>query len=254
MANDSQSRGGGIGSAQPVAYKADAVYTQTINPEYPLGAVMRGWDRTFHYCRASEALTAGKLVTSHPLSFTEGTVTVAHTAGTIDVTITNGSGATINANDLAGGELVVYETTGAGDAYVIAANTSAANAATMTITLSNPLVTTWVAATTNVEVTGPIFRAQEGNTAQIEMPLGVSRIDVTSAYYFWCQTWGLGPALQDEAFGNATDQRVVTIGSSVAGAVEAIDAIGEAEVGQIPTKAADTVDADYLTIYYRCIP
>ena len=241
--------GPGHGVSAPVAFRLDAIYSQSETARYPLGAVMRSWDRTWHYCQASETLTAGDAVSGLPYSFTEAPVTVAHAIGTRTVTVTNGNAATIYANDLAGGELTVYEGTGAGDSYIIKSNTAAVTTATMSITLATGLVTAWVVANTDLSVCGPIWRVQQGNTTGIEKPVGTTRIDVTDEYYFWAQTYGLAPACWDVTEGALIDEVGLTLGTGTAGQVEKINTIGNSIIGENPMSAQDGTADDYSPIF-----
>ena len=62
-------------------------------------------------------------------------------------------------------------------------------------------------------------------------------MDVTAAYYYWCQTRGDAVVLMDEAVAKGA---AITIGSSVAGAVEAVDAAGEIQIGINRETGVDT--------------
>ena len=242
--------GPGQGVSAPVAFKEDAIYSQSENPEHPLGMVMRGWDRTWRYCQASETLTAGDAVSALPHHFTEDTVTVPHAIGTTVVTVTNGSGNTIYANDLAGGELTVYEGAGAGDSYIIVSNTEAvATTGLLSITLATGLITAWVIATTDLHVCGPVWRVQQGNAAGTEMALGTTRIDVTDEYFFWLQTFGLAPAVWDLSEGNHIAERQLTLGATTDAQVEPINTVGNTVLGEVATSASDAVAGDFSPIF-----
>lgn len=67
------------------------------------------------------------------------------------------------------------------------------------------------------------------------------------------QTYGPAAVLHDEACGNATNGRLLTIGSSTAGSVEEQDAAGESIVGQALLSAADNEDAHYHMIFLTCV-
>jgi len=244
----------GEGASHGVTVTGQSIYEESSTAKHKLGERLVLPDgRVFYYAKASEALTAGKLVTAKPVLNQEDTVTVAHPAGTTQVTVTAASA--ITKDQFKEGYLIVDEGTDAGSIYKIKSNEAIASGETGTVTLYDGLVTAWSTSDTDITmVTNLFYNVQESNTDQIELPLGVPLIDVTSGYYFWLQTWGIAPVLQDEAFGNNAAQRLVTIGSGTAGAVEAYDAACEALVGQIVLDGAATEDAKYYPILLQCMP
>lgn len=228
---------------------AQGIYEQSATPLHPLGARLQLGDRVFYYSQASEALTAGQLNSYLPTVITEDTVTVAHPVGTRKVTIT--ASATITANQLAEGHLVVDEGTGAGEMYKIKSHEAITSGQTGVFELYDPILTAWATADTDVTIYGPQYRVQQSNAAQTESAAGVNPISVTDEYYFWNQTYGPAAVLFDEAAGNASGTRLLTIGSSTVGAVEAFDGVGESIVGEVVQAAADEADAKYALVQLK---
>jgi hypothetical protein len=241
--------GGGGNSLGGNVVPAQGIYEQSATALHKLGDRLQLGDRVFYYSQASEALAVGKLNTQFPTVITEDTVTVAHPIGTRQVSIT--ASATVVAQELAEGYLVVDEGTGAGEIYKIKSHPAITSGAVGVFTLYDPLLTAWATADTDVTIYGSHYRVRESNTAQTESAAGVSLISVTDEYYFWNQSYGPASVLFDEAAGNAAGTRGLTIGSSTVGAVEAIDAIGESFVGEVIQAAADEADAKYALVNLR---
>lgn len=241
--------GGGGNNLGGSVVPMQGIYEESSTARHPLGTRLQLGDRVFYYSQASEALTAGKLNTFFPTIITEDTVTVAHAIGTRQVSVT--ASATVVANELAEGYLIVDEGTGAGEIYKIKSHPAVTSGAVGVFTLYDPILTAWVIADTDVTLYGSQYRIRESNTAQTESASGVNPISVTDEYYFWNQTYGPAAVLFDEVAGNASGTRGLTIGSSTVGSVEAIDAIGESFVGEVYRAAADEEDAKYALVNLR---
>jgi len=225
-----------------VTMPAHGVYEESATREHELGSVLFLDGNEYRYAKASEALSPGKLATVVVDSDREDTVTVAHGIGTRKVTVTAASA--ITANQYQDGFLVVNDGTGAGRKYCVESHPAIGNGETGEITLKDPLDAAWAVADTDVTLYTSMYVVQESNTGQKECPMGVPEISVTSGYYFWLQVRGFLQILTDEVFGDATNGRVATIGSSTAGSVEAQDAQGETIAAQVYL-AGDTTDAEY---------
>lgn len=238
--------GGGGNNLGGSVVPAQGIYEESSTAKHPLGSRLQIGGRVFYYSQASEALSAGKLNTYFPTVITEDTVTVAHAIGTRKVSVT--ASATVVANELAEGYLIVDEGTGAGEMYKIKSHPAITSTAVGVFELYDPILTAWAIADTDVTLYGSPWRVRESNTAQTESAAGVSQVSVTDEYYFWNQTYGFCQVLFDEAAGNASGTRGLTIGSSTVGAVEAIDAIGESFVGEVVQAAADEADAKYALV------
>lgn len=213
---------------------------------HPLGTRLVVGPNIYRYCKSSEALSAGKLCTAVADSDAEDTVTVAHPIGTTALTVT--AATDITADQYEDGVLIVDEGTGAGNTYDILSNAAITSAATGTVNIYGGLKVAWATADTDIVLCTSPYVVQESNSDQVETPICVPRIAVSSGYYFWGQTRGLCGVLQDEAQGNAAGTRMVTIGSSQGGAVESYDGAGETCVGHRYFDNASDEDAKYQPV------
>lgn len=204
--------------------------------------------RVYRYAKAGgTALVAGNLLVNADLvaNHTNIAVAAAVAVGATEVTATLGATAA-TADQYADGFLTVNDAAGEGITYAIQGNTATDASGTITVTLKEPVK---VALTTSSEVTlklnnwsGVVISA----TDQADLAVGVSNIAVTASYYFWCQTRGECAVLADEAVAKGL---AITIGSSTAGSVEAVDAAGEAQIGIASEALVDTENrAAFLTI------
>jgi hypothetical protein len=189
------------------------------------------------------AVTVGNHIN---LSFTS-----APAAGDQEVAVTLGA-TVLTANDYWGGFLNVQDGTGEGILYPVGAHPAADASASVTIPLAEgeQIQVAGATAETNVNLEKSLYKdVVISTTDQADVPVGVFNVTVAANAYGMIQTWGPAAVLQDEA--NAIGD-MVTIGSHVAGAVEADDAAGEPLVGiQGPNTGVDT---EYTTVYLRLEP
>jgi hypothetical protein len=214
-----------------------------------LGAVGVTSDgRVFRYAKAGAvALDPGKLCVNADLVANHTNIVVAANVAVGDTKVTVTLGATAaTADQYAEGYLTVNDAAGEGIQYKIASNGAAASAGVITVFLEEPIQ---VALTTSSEVTlkpntyaGIVISA----TDQADQPVGVPNVTITAAYFGWVQTRGECAVLADEA---VTKGQTLTIGTGVAGAVEAADLIGEPTVGIASEALVDTeYRAAFLTL------
>lgn len=201
--------------------------------------------RVYRYSRAAAvALVAGKLNINADLvaNHTNCAVAANVAAGSQEVTVTLGATAA-TLDQYRDGFMTVNDATGEGITYAVNGNMAADSAGTLRVTLDEPVI---VALTTSSEVT------MKYNTwdnviisiaDQADQAVGVANTAVTASYYCWLQTRGECAVLADEAVAKGL---ALTIGSSTVGAVEALDAAGEAQVG-IATEAL--VDTEYRSSF-----
>ena len=242
--------GGGGNSLGGSVVPAQGIFEQSSTQKHPLGSRLQLGERVFYYSYASEALSAGKVATAITKVFDEDTVTVAHPIGTTKVTIT--ASAAIAAGELEEGYLVVDEGTGAGTFYKIKSNPTIGSGATGVVTLYDGLSVAWAIADTDITIYTSIFKVQESNTDAVEFPVCVPGTGITSAYYFWGQTWGPCSVLQAGADGNSIAERELFL-ATTAGAVYKVGAVGDAAVGAVLRDAVDNEDAKYNLIYLRLV-
>ena len=218
----------------------------SVTAELPVGSKGVTKDgRIFRYAKAGSAdLAPGKLAVAATVVANHQNMAVASAAaiGAKQVTVT--LGATLaTANQYAGGTLTINDAAGEGISYLISGHPAAASAASLVVSLAEPVK---VALTTSSEASldkNPWDSAVISVTDQADMPVGVSNVTLTTAYYGWIQTGGVCSVLADEAI---TAGLAVTTGTGVAGAVEAVDAAGEPQVGVALVAGVDT---EYRAVY-----
>lgn len=203
--------------------------------------------RTYRYARAGAvALDPGKIVVNPDLvaNHVNRTVDAAVAVGAKELAVDIGATA-MTADQYADGYLVVNDANGEGIAYAIEGNTAAGSSGTPTVFLKEPVK---VALTTSSEVT---FKPNNWADVlisiadQADMCVGVPNVSVAIGAHFWCQTGGECAVLADEAVAKGL---ALTIGSSTVGAVEALDAAGEHQIG-VATEAL--VDTEYRSAYLQ---
>ncbi len=163
--------------------------------QHSLGAYGETADgRGFRYGKAVAATVAGKLYQCTPQDATNyappGGLGVSTAAiGATEITIS--TSVTIAANALAGGYLTAAITVGAGYTYRIKSNTAVSAATGCVITLEDPLVIAFAAATTKVvAVAAPYGAVVVMPTSITAAPAGVSVGIIPTASYGWFQTHG----------------------------------------------------------------
>jgi len=226
---------------------SQGLYEESETKQARLGTKLLVGERTFRYAWASNAHVKAVVVGSLCDDDHEATVTVAHPAGTFDVTIT-AEGA-ITANQYTDGYLVVTSATGAGDILRIKEHAACASG-TFTLTLLDPLRLAWDL-TTCVTLRQSPYRTvalTAAAGAQLIPPAGITLDAVTDEYYYWLQTGGPAGVLIDAtgSFGAVVTERYAIVSTNVAGAVMKPEAAGQTPiVGLVYTNAEDYVDTEY---------
>lgn len=195
--------------------------------------------RIYRYVRAGAvALDPGKLVVNADSDADGTNVTVARTyaAGALEIVVDAAGAVAVDA--FLDGTLTVSDATGEGVTVGVSGNTVTSGAAEMTVTLKEPIP---VALTIDVsEVTlqkSPWDAVVVSITDQADMPVGVPNVTIALDNYGWVQTRGTCAVLADEA---VTKGQALTTGTGVAGAVEALDAAGEPQIGVAQMALTDT--------------
>jgi len=209
---------------------------------HQLGDVYRdSVGRCFVYSKAGASnLAQGKVTVSDNVvaNHVNMSFAVAPTAGDTKISITLGATAA-TADQYKDGWMVVNDGTGEGRLYPIGGNLSAGSAGTIVVYLKEAIATTGALSQANVDL-----RASKWNgnvisaTDQADCPTGVPMVAVTAAYYYWSQTGGPASVLADEPLDPVGS--IVTIGSSVAGSVEELDAVAEPVIGEVMVVGVDT--------------
>lgn len=213
---------------------------QSTKASVELGQVGTTADgRTFRYALAGASnLAPGKLtvnadVTSDWVNKTvAATVAAGATSVVVDVT------ATVTTNAFAGGYFTVNDATGEGISYLVSGNGGRTGAGEITVYLQEPLTVGLTVDVSEYTLTAnPYAGLVISATDQADLPTGVPNVTITAAYYGWVQTGGTCAVLWDEAVAKGL---ALTIGTGVAGAVEALDAAGEPQIGVAQMAGVDT--------------
>ncbi len=203
------------------------------------------YQNTYRYVKAGAAnLAVGKLVVNADADANVVNKTVARTYAAGVTSVVVDAGGTIVADAYVDGVLTISDATGEGVNYRVTGNTGVTGAGEITLTLAQP---TTVALTIDVSEYTLTKNAWDSvvisATDQADMPVGIPNVAITAANFGWVQTGGTCAAWADEA---VTRGQALTTGTGSAGAVEALDAAGEVQLGV----ARDTlVDTEYTSVF-----
>ena len=232
-----------------------AWYEQSAAQLYPLGTrLLHNDGRVFRYASASGALVAGNLLQS---AANGGTTTLQKD---LVVATSSAVGAytgyatisvdTIAANLFTDGYYIVSVGTaaqGRGQIYQIKSHPVSA-AASIAFTFYEPVRVAITAGAAQVALTTNLYKAviQAPITTPTGVIVGVAPIAVTTAYYFWTQTWGIANVLVQTATtaGTAVMRDVAAAGSVGVQAAGATSLATEV-VGYAPS-VTDTTDNGFV--------
>lgn len=205
--------------------------------------------RIYRYALAGGVtLDPGKLCVNADLAANHTNIVVQTAAaiGATQVKATLGATAA-TLNQYADGYLTVNDATGEGINYLISGHAAAGSAGVITVNLAEPLKVALVASTSEVTLKANNWSGVVISIAdQADQPVGVPNVTITAAYYGWLQTGGECAVLADEAVAKGL---ALTTGTGTVGAVEALDAAGEFQIGVASEALVDTeYRAAYLTI------
>lgn len=230
------------------ALSAADITEVTSEKLHTLGKVgMTADGRKFKYAKAGATLlAAGKLAVAADAdaNVVNKAVTAAAAIGSKEVKFT--AGGAVSADAYADGMLQVNDATGEGYTYRIVGNTAgtAGNSYAVVVRLAEPIQAALVATTSEISLykndfDGLVISAVD----QADLPVGVPVVPIAAGSYGWVQTFGIAAVLADEA---VTRGQTVTIGTGVAGAVEAADLIGEPAIG---IAAQALIDTEYSPVF-----
>lgn len=222
----------------------------TTDKQHVLGSAGHTADgRKFRYAKAGgSTLAAGKLaVAADPNANVVNKAVTANAAiGSKEVKLT--AGGAISADAYADGLLHVNDATGEGHTYRIVGNTAgtSGNSYAVVVRLADPIEVALVASTSEVSLYKNDYDSIVISAVdQADLPVGVAKVDIPSGSHGWVQTYGEAAVLADEAVTRGLE---LTIGTGVAGAVEAVDAVGEPLVG---TASQALVDTEYSPVFLK---
>lgn len=217
--------------------------------QHTLGSVGVTRDgRVYRYAQAGGSnLAAGKLNVAATVDSNVTNKTVARTydAGAMQVIID--AGGAITADAYADGTLNINDATGEGVSCLVRGNGTTSGAAELTVDLAEEMPVALTVDVSEASLTkNPWDDIVISVTDQADMAVGVANVALSTTHYGWVQTRGVCAVLADEG---VTAGLAVTIGTGVAGAVEAVDAAGEPQVGVALVAAVDTEYREvFLTI------
>ena len=203
------------------------------------------YQNTYRYIKAgASALAAGKLVVNADADANVVNKTVARTYAAGATSVVVDAAGTVVADAYVDGTFTVSDATGEGVNYRVTGNTGVTGAGEITLTLAQPTTTALTIDISEYTLTKNAWDSVViSATDQADMAVGVPNIAIAASEFGWVQTGGTCAVLADEA---VTRGLALTIGTGVAGAVEALDAAGEPQIGV----ARDTlVDTEYTSVF-----
>lgn len=205
--------------------------------------------RRFVYAKAgATTLAPGKLVVAADAdaNVVNKAVTADSSIGSKTVKIT--AGGAVAENAYADGILQVNDATGEGTSYRITGNTAgtSGNSYAVVVTLDDAIEVALAKTVSEVS----LYKADSDGvvisaTDQADLAVGVPLVSIPANNYGWLQTYGPSAVLADEAVNRGLE---LTIGTGVAGAVEAVDALGEQVVG-VASQAL--IDTEYSPVFLK---
>jgi len=221
---------------------------EQVNKEHQLGQrYVDSNGRVWTYCKAgATGLDRGKLTAAPTVvaNHTNMSWQTAPAAGDKVVKVTLGATAA-TADQYKDGWLVVNDGTGEGRMYPVEGNLAADSAATCTVYLAEAIDTAGALAEANVDLLAGKYNGVVISPAdQADAPVCVPIVAITADYYFWAQSGGPCAVWADETLTPVAG--LVTMGSSVPGSVEELDATAEPLVGEVMQQAG--VDTEYPAI------
>lgn len=218
--------------------------TSTVQ-QHRLGTVyVDEFDKKYRYYKAGAvAIVAGNLLVNADAdaNVTNRTVARSYPAGVTSVVVDTGG--TIAADAYVDGIFTVSDGTGEGFNCRVTGNTGVTGAGEITLSLAEPTTVALTIDVSEYSLTKNLYDSVVVSaTDQQDMAVGISNVACPANNFGWLQTRGECAAWADEA---VVRGQSLTIGTGVAGQVEAHDAAGEQIIGV----ARDTlVDTEFRTI------
>lgn len=231
-----------------VQITAQDVFTQSTVQQHDLGAKAYSSDgRTFRYVKAGAvALVPGNFLQSPAVvaNHVNLTPTALPSAGDTTITVTLGATAA-TANYYAGGVVVVEKgTLGVGQTLMIKSHPAAGSAATLVLTLEDPVVTT-MTGTVTVSLIANNYNGviQTPVTTLTGVVVGVAVAPLAIASFGWICSKGLTGALADGAI------TVGTVGVACPGAAAGAAKVMAATLKQVGVFQKTTIDTQVTPCY-----
>ena len=162
----------------------------SVTQNAPLGTKLRLSDRTYYYACASASVAGGTMVCAPPAvaSYQSGLLLVAATSAGAKVISVTSTGVAVAVNSYAEGTFIVATGTNIGEQYRIKSNT-VASGGICTITLYDGLNTA-ITSGSGFAIMPNMYNLVFVGSEAVNVPVGVTPCNVTSAGYFWLQTEG----------------------------------------------------------------
>ncbi len=220
----------------PYGQPHQSIYLESATQEYPLGtryAEPGPLGRVFRYAKAGAAITPGKMLATAQYGGAAGTAeqtqcAVAVAASTNDKRIYITASSSAQVLDLfAGGMAIIMDVSATpDDFYSIPIESHSALLSTGTASYIDLQYGAPVALTTSDKVDLFVNPWKDiiiqPTTTHTGSPIGVAQVNVTSAYYFWCQTWG--------PVGIMSNAGPLTVGASVISSTDIAGGIASGNV------------------------
>ncbi len=226
------------GAFQTIKTPTQSVYEESVIQHYPLGTLFQLGERWFRYANCGAGFGQG-LVLQSSVVVGDHQQRVNAVVAPVDTNIvTPAIGATaVTAHQYVDGWCTIPKVTGLGACYKIKSHATNAGSLNFPITLYDDL---WEAldATSEVTLTTNAFRGTivvpAAANAQTARVVGVALLDVTTDYFYWCQTKGPAPVLCDTGetliVGDECSPQTTT---EVAGAVGVVTSLLSNVVGRV---------------------
>lgn len=229
---------------------SQGLFQQSSTQLERLGALRVEADgRKFRYGKAGAAIGVGKncsmaTATANHINLA---IPAAYPIGSVQLSVTVGATA-VTANQYKDGYLQVNDATGEGYSYRIESNTACDASGTTVVQLADPIMVALVASTSEVSLIPNPWSSVIINANATDAPAGCAVRGMTSGYYGWFQTGGVGIYLSDgtPAVGQmlvlSSTDGALEIGNATYTSTEPIVAIALATAG---------VDTEYKPCIYK---
>lgn len=205
--------------------------------------------REFVYAKAgASALSVGKMAVAADIAAEVSNQALPATAiGATSLVYTASGAVTYAADYFKGGFLQINDATGEGAMYEIVGSTAVTAGTSITIVLGRPIINTALTTSSEGSLIHHPCMATIESADEENMPVGVSPVAVTAAYYYWAQTKGLANVLVS---GTIAVFDMVVLGAT-AGSVKTLPDYGTATDPDMPLVGQAYragVDTEYTVI------
>lgn len=211
-------------------------------------AVYAGDRRVFRFGSTSENVSLGKLSQAPSPKTNHHNIAVAAAAALRATTVTVTLGATAaTANEYSAGYMFTTDAAGEGTAYQISSHPAAGSAASLELTLFDPIQGTALTTSSEVSLVHNTYNAVQEVASSTLRPAGIPLVSISSGDYGWFQTKGAAAALCDTATTLGAPQKASgSVAGGIADMTDILGASSEVLVGWADIMAG--VDTEYRPI------